>query len=73
MSAADIIVVAVVASVFALCVRSIVKSQKSGECADCASGGSCSAHKGGGHCKESAKLMANAAAAVSRYEANQGK
>lgn len=73
MGVTDIIVIAVVAIVFALCVSSIVKSQKSGECADCASGGSCGAHRGQGHCKESAKLMANAAAAVSRYEANQGK
>ena len=68
MSFADIAVVLVVAVVFALCVRSIVHSQKEGECADCATGSSCGAHKAGGHCQQSAKLMADATAAVNRYE-----
>lgn len=70
MSPVDVIVILVIAVVFALCVRSIVRSQRSGECADCASGGSCNAHSGG-RCRESAKLMADAAAAVSRYESER--
>ena len=55
---------------FALCVRAIVRSQRAGECADCATGGSCDAHRTG-HCHESAKLMADAAAAAARYEAEK--
>lgn len=70
MGITDVLVIAAVAVVFVLCVRSIVRSQKSGECADCASGGSCNAHKTG-HCRESAKLMADAAAAAARYEAEK--
>lgn len=56
MSPIDLIIILVVLAVFALCVRSMIRGAKSGECADCASGGSCNAGKGG-HCKESAKLM----------------
>lgn len=70
MSPVDVIVVAAVAVVFALCVRAIVRSQRAGECADCASGGSCNAHKTG-HCRESAKLMADAAAAAARFDAEK--
>lgn len=70
MGITDVLVIAAVAVVFVLCVRSIVRSQKSGECADCASGGSCNANKTG-HCHESAKLMADAAAAAARYEAEK--
>lgn len=70
MGITDVLVIAVVAVVFVLCVRSIVRSQKSGECADCASGGSCNAHKTG-HCRESAKLMADAAAAAARFDAEK--
>lgn len=70
MSPVDVIVVAAVAVVFALCVRAIVRSQRAGECADCASGGSCDARRTG-HCRESAKLMADAAAAAARYEAEK--
>ncbi len=70
MGPVDFAVIAVVAVVFALCVRAIVRSQRAGECADCASGGSCNAHKTG-HCHESAKLMADAAAAAARYEADK--
>lgn len=70
MSPVDVLVIAAVAVVFALCVRAIVRSQRAGECADCASGGSCNAHKTG-HCRESAKLMADAAAAAARYEAEK--
>lgn len=70
MGITDVLVIAAVAVVFVLCVRSIVRSQKSGECADCASGGSCNVNKTG-HCHESAKLMADAAAAAARYEAEK--
>ena len=61
MSPVDVIVVAAVAVVFALCVRAIVRSQR---------GGSCDARRTG-HCHESAKLMADAAAAAARYEAEK--
>ena len=70
MGIADVLIVLIVVAVFALCVRSIVRSQRSGECADCASGGSCTAHRGG-RCRESAKLMADASAAVARYESEK--
>lgn len=70
MGITDVLVIAAVAVVFVLCVRSIVRSQRAGECADCASGGSCNANKTG-HCHESAKLMADAAAAAARYEAEK--
>lgn len=70
MGITDVLVIVAVAVVFVLCVRSIVRSQKSGECADCASGGSCNAHKTG-HCRESAKLMADAAAAAARFDAEK--
>ena len=59
MSPVDVIVVAAVAVVFALCVRAIVRSQRAGECADCATGGSCDAHRTG-QCQESAELRADA-------------
>lgn len=71
MNPVDVVVVLVVLALFALCVRSLVKSTKKGECADCASGGSCNASHGG-QCKESAKLMADASAAVERYQAQKG-
>lgn len=70
-SPVDLIIILVVLAVFALCVRSMIRGAKSGECADCASGGSCNAGKTG-HCKESAKLMASAAAAAERYKAEKG-
>lgn len=70
MGITDVLVIAAVAVAFVLCVRSIVRSRKSGECADCASGGSCNAHKTG-HCRESAKLMADAAAAAARFDAEK--
>ncbi len=66
MNVADIVIIAAVLAVFALCVRSLVRSTKKGECVDCASGGSCNASHDG-HCKESAKLMASAAAAAKRH------
>ena len=71
MSPIDLILMLGVLVVFALCVRSMVRGAKSGECADCASSGSCNAGKSG-HCKESAKLMASAAAAAERYKAEKG-
>ena len=71
MNLVDLIIILVGLVGFALCVRSMVRGAKSGECADCASSGSCNADKSG-HCKESAKLMASAAAAAERYKAEKG-
>lgn len=70
MGITDVLVIAAVAVVFVLCVRAIVRSQRTGECADCATGGSCDAHRTG-HCHESAKLMADAAAAAARFDAEK--
>ncbi len=71
MNLVDIVVVLIVLVLFVLCVRSLISSTKKGECADCVSGGSCNASHGG-KCKESAKLMADASAAVKRYQAEKG-
>lgn len=65
MNASDIIIGAVIIAVFALCVRSMVKSSKSGECVDCSHGGSCSGHETG-HCEVSEDLVARAAKAASK-------
>ena len=63
MSPADIIILAVVTALFALCVRSFVRSEKRGECADCSAGASCAAHGGKG-CELGDDIVARAAAAA---------
>ena len=54
----NVIIVAAVAAVLFLCVRSIVKGD--GECSDCASGSTCTARATGkGHCEVSQGMMAD--------------
>lgn len=72
MNPIDAIIVLVVVVALVLCIRSIIRSNKEGECADCAMGGSCNAHETG-HCMESERLMASAAAAAKSYEAKKAK
>jgi len=55
----NIIIVAAVAAVFILCVRSIMS--RDGECADCSSGSTCSARATGkGHCQVAQDMVAKA-------------
>ena len=71
MSPADIVIALVVLAIFALCVRSWVRSSKAGECVGCSHGGSCSSHSTG-HCELSEDIVANAAAAAERVTAKRG-
>lgn len=70
MSVADIVILAIVAIVFVLCVRSFIKGQQKGECSDCSAGGSCNASKTG-HCNDAQHLVAQASAAAKAYEAKK--
>lgn len=70
MSAADIVILLIVAVVFVFCVYKFVQGQKKGECSDCATNGSCNASHGG-RCQQSDKLVTQAAAAVKAYDAKK--
>lgn len=67
MSTADIVIILIVAGLFAFCVYKMVQGQKQGECADCSSSGSCNAGHDG-HCQNSQELLKKAAAAAEAYE-----
>ena len=72
MSISDIVILAVVLTIALLCVRSIIRANKAGECGGCALEGGCSAH-GTGHCEISEALVARADAAVAKFEAERAK
>ena len=59
MSVTDILVIAAVAVLLILAVRSIVRSG-GGECSSCGSRGSCSAHETGGPCPAAQDMLRNA-------------
>ena len=59
MSVTDIVVIAVVAVLLALAVRSVVRSG-GGECSSCGSRGTCSAHQSGGPCPAAQDMLRNA-------------
>ena len=66
MSLIDIVIITVVAVAALLCVRNLVR-HASGQCADCASGSSCSAKKTGkGSCKVAEYMVAKADAAFKK-------
>ncbi len=66
MNPIDFVIVAAVAAVAFLCFRHIWRT-RGDECADCSSSGTCSAHlTGEGHCPVSAKMLADADAALSK-------
>lgn len=65
MSPLDIVIIAVVAVVFALCVRHLAHDD--GECSSCSSNGSCQAHiTGQGSCPQTARMLADVDQALSR-------
>lgn len=66
MNITDIVIVAVVVAIFAVCVRSFIRSNANGECADCALDGNCSVHDSG-HCEISEDIVAKAAQAADAY------
>ena len=55
----DFLVIALVAVLLALAVRSIVRSG-GGECSSCGSRGTCSAHQTGGPCPAAQDMLRNA-------------
>lgn len=59
----DFLVIAVVAALLALAIRSIVRSNKRG-CSGCASGSTCSAHLTGGPCPAAKDMLQNAEKAL---------
>lgn len=72
MGPADVIILLVVLAVLVICVRSIAKGMKGGECADCSMGGNCSGHANGS-CAASESIVANAETAVNKMEASLKK
>ena len=72
MGPADVMILLVVLALLVICVRSIAKGMKGGECSDCAMGPECSGHAGGS-CAASENLIANAEAAVNKMEAKRKK
>ena len=56
MSATDFLVIAVIAALLALAVRSIVRSRADG-CSGCGSRGSCSAHATGAPCPAAKDML----------------
>ncbi|MCR8908539.1 MULTISPECIES: FeoB-associated Cys-rich membrane protein [Atopobiaceae] len=58
MGLTDVIVIAVVAVLLALAVRSVVRG-KAGECSSCGSRGSCSAHETGAPCPAARDMLRN--------------
>ena len=72
MSISDIVIIAVVALAVFLCVRSIHRANKEGECGTCALESSCTVHDTG-RCELSDDIMARADAAVASYEAKKAE
>lgn len=70
MSVSDIVIVASVAVIVFLCVRSVHRANKEGECGTCALESTCTVHDTG-RCKLSDDIMARADAAVANYEAKK--
>jgi hypothetical protein len=71
MSAIDVVILACVVAVLALCVRSFAR-HKDG-CADCASAGSCSASaRAEGRCVATEDMLRRADAALSKAERGGG-
>ena len=69
MSLADVLIVALVVAAVVVCVRSIVRSNRAGECADCAVGSSCTVHDSG-RCEISHDIVTRAAQAADSYAAS---
>ena len=65
MNPTDLLVIAVVAALLVLAVRSIVRSNKGG-CSDCGSAGTCSAHATGGPCPAARDMLRNAEKSLNR-------
>ena len=70
MNAPSIIILAIVLGIAFLCVRSIVRANKEGECGTCALENTCTVHDTG-KCELSEDMMARADAAVAKYEASK--
>lgn len=71
MNAPSIIILAIVLLVTWLCVRSIIRANKKGECGTCALEDTCTVHDTG-RCELSDDMIARADAAVAAYEAKKG-
>lgn len=71
MNAPSIIILAIVLLVTWLCVRSIIRANKEGECGTCALEDTCTVHDTG-RCELSDDMIARADAAVAAYEAKKG-
>lgn len=56
MNVTDLLVIAVIAALLALAIRSIVRSRANG-CSDCGSRGSCSAHVTGAPCPAAQDML----------------
>ena len=64
----DALLLALAAAV-ALCIRSLVKGLKGGECSGCSSAKSCTAHSTkDGHCGVAQKMIADADAAIATHD-----
>lgn len=65
----DIVILLAVAAAVALCIRSLVKGLKGGECSGCSSVKSCTAHSTkDGHCGVAQKMIADADAAIATHD-----
>lgn len=66
MGLSDVVIIAVIAVLLALAIRSIVRSGSGGACAGCGSQGTCAAHAAGGTCKAADDMLARAERALSK-------